>query len=605
MNAPDWQKEESRIFLRDLFFLLLSLFVSVVLAEFLLLNENATAVDRIFTYLILFIPVGTLNLIAHYYYRNRRIRATGNLRSSLRYRLSLAFMLTAVIPSIPIFLVSSNMVEELVKVIFRVDVARAFQSAEKTLQHYRRREIALLFGEIRSRHPRLFAGSYGTPRLVTSLFTEGPLDRERDYAALVRSGKVLHASSPALKEKTLPESLLLPKSPGLTTAESGVVLPIGRRDYVFFGFPLASRGDVLLIGRRMHPGMEEDLRRFQAVQTAFHRESSRRERIPYALRLSLGLLYVFMICFCLVMAWVIARRISTPIVSLAQATRDVTDGKLDTRIDLSAPGELGILIDSFNQMTAELRSLRARLLHSQRMAAWQEVARRLAHEIKNPLTPIQLFAERMLRRLKRPERGDLSRIVEQGASGIVQQVNVLKILVKEFAEFARMPEARPTPQDLDSITEEAVTLFRSGSAQDIRFRGGGNLPLIPIDKNLFIGMLNNLIKNALEAAESAPPEERSGAARVRVSTALVFRGVRRFAALRVEDNGPGVPEHLRDRIFEPYFSTKGRQGSGLGLSLVERAVLEHDARIAVTRSAELGGAEFTILFPIYPTGYMA
>ena len=602
MNPPEWQKEESRIFLRDLFFLLLSLFISVSLAEFLLLNESATAVDRIFTYLILFIPVGTLNLIAHYYYRNRRIRVTGNLRSSLRYRLSLAFMLTAVIPSIPIFLVSSNMVEELVKVIFRVDVGRAFQSAERVLAHYREQERSSLLGGLQKLYPQGFSRIPAGNRVVKSLFAAGLLSEQRDFSLVVRARDVLFSSSPVINKGPLPKELrTIPlEDPGGITQ-----VTVAGRDYLFVVFPLASKGDVLLVGKRLHAGFEEDLRRFQYVQSTFHQESSKRDRIPYALRLSLGLLYVFMICFCLVMAWVIAKRISTPIVSLAQATRDVTDGKLDTRIDIQAPGELGVLIDSFNQMTAELRSLRARLLHSQRMAAWQEVARRLAHEIKNPLTPIQLFAERMLRRLKRPERGDLARVVEQGAAGIVQQVNVLKILVKEFAEFARMPEARPMPQDLDSITEEAVTLFRGASAQDVRFRGAGDLPRIPIDKNLFIGMLNNLIKNAQEAAESVSAEERTGPPRVRVSTALAFRGVRRFAALRVEDNGPGVPEHLRDRIFEPYFSTKGRQGSGLGLSLVERAVLEHDARISVGRSAELGGAEFTVLFPIYPAGYMA
>lgn len=592
---PDWQKEESRIFLRDLFFLLLSLIISVVFSEWLILDETATGVDRIFTYLLIFIPVGTLNLIAHYYYRNRRIRQTGNLRSSLRYRLSLAFMLTAVIPSIPLFLVSSNMVEELVKVIFRVDVGRAFRSADRALAHYKKKESQLFFDDIRARHRDLFSNSVASPALVQGLFRSKLLEAGRDYAAVLRKEKVHFESEPLMARGVLPRELLEPDSRPQTLAREAV---INGRDYVFFSFPMLRPDETLLLARRAHPGIERDLRQFEYVESKFRAESKVRDRIPYLLRLSLGLLYVFMICFCLVMAWVIAKRISTPIVSLAQATREVTDGKLDTRLDIEATGELGILIESFNQMTAELRSLRARLLHSQRMAAWQEVARRLAHEIKNPLTPIQLFAERMLRRLQRPERGDLARVVEQGAAGIVQQVNVLKVLVKEFAEFARMPEARPTPQSLDGITEEAVNLFKETADAQIDFRPDGRLPKVVLDKNLFIGMLNNLIKNGLEAIESLPPEERPRPPRLRISTTLTYRGMRRFVALRVEDNGPGVPEPLRDRIFEPYFSTKGRQGSGLGLSLVERAVLEHDARISVSRSGHLGGAEFTVLFPV-------
>src|SRR5690606_21206318 len=122
-------------------------------------------------------------------------------------------------------------------------------------------------------------------------------------------------------------------------------------DFVFLRFRLSGEKNLLIIGRRLHPGMEQRVRQFTVVHSRSKKDSAWREKIPYRLRLWLGLVYVVLVCLSLIMAWVIARRISLPIVSLAQATRDVTDGKLDTRLDIQAQGELGILIDSFNQMT--------------------------------------------------------------------------------------------------------------------------------------------------------------------------------------------------------------------------------------------------------------
>src|SRR5690606_11743805 len=158
------------------------------------------------------------------------------------------------------------------------------------------------------------------------------------------------------------------------------------------------------------------------------------------------------------------------------ATRAGTDGKLDTRIDLRAEGEIGILIESFNSMTEELQTLRSRLLHSLRVGAWQEVARRLAHEIKNPLTPIQLSSERMLRKLDRGNRDDLDDVVRTGANTIIEQVNVLKHLLEEFSNFARLPSPRPELVQIGPLIQESAELFRNIPGFDIEVRIMDNLP---------------------------------------------------------------------------------------------------------------------------------
>jgi len=446
-----WQKEESRIYLRDIYFLIFIVFLSVGFAELFLIDRPAEMLDRLFYYLIVFVPLGTLNLAAHYYYRNRRIRVTGSLRSSLRYRLSLAFMFIAVIPSIPIFMISSNVAEHLVGAFFEVDVKEAMDRAHKIFE----------------------------------------------------------------------ETKLL----------------------------------------ETHPEYKQEVRRFERVRQKLVNRTEWKERIPSRIRLSLGLIFIFMICASLLGAVWIARQISTPIVTIAAATREVTDGRLDTRIDMNAEGELGILIDSFNLMTAELQSLRTRLLHSQRVAAWQEVAKRLAHEIKNPLTPIQLSADRMIRRLEHPEKGDLQHIVSSGARTIREQVQVLKLMVEEFADFARMPEPRLIAQSLDAIVGECGGLFQSVPGIKMEMRLAGGLPDIELDKNMIVGMINNLIKNAIEAIAGRGLPETLETGRILVSTAQHTQAGRKFVMLRVEDSGPGIDDAMKDRVFEPYYSTKGEHGS--------------------------------------------
>lgn len=598
MERPQsWLREERKIYLRDVFFLALIVFFSIFISEQFLLGADAALVDRIFTYLLLFIPLGTLNLIGHYYYRNRRIRITGNLRSSLRYRLSIAFMLIAIIPSLPIFLISANNVDTVLESLFSLNVARGVEGAEQLIEYYEETAAADLYADLARVEPGLGAGVLNPAALTDRLARAGALSGERDYVGVYRGGKMVQQSRNLVSTGALE---LFGEQGAFAGASADPAAFVRARlrdaDYALFRFRLQSGDGWMIVGRRLHPGLEKDRRDFELVYASFQDESFWQERAPGTLRLGLALLYIFMICAALMLSILIARQISMPIVALAAATRQVTDGDLEARIETHAVGELGVLIDSFNQMTAELRSLRARLLHSQRLAAWQEVARRLAHEIKNPLTPIQLSADRMLRRLDHPERGDVKNVVRSGCATIIEQVKVLKRLVEEFANFARLPKARLSPQSIDAIVTEAVHGFQGaipGIQLDMHL--SGNLPDIAIDKTILIGMINNLVKNAAEAIYSIPAESRRAPARILISTELVRQGARQFVTLKVEDTGPGVDEALLDRIFEPYFSTKSGYGTGLGLSLVERAALEHDARLMVTRS-ELGGAAFSVWF---------
>ena len=225
------------------------------------------------------------------------------------------------------------------------------------------------------------------------------------------------------------------------------------------------------------------------------------------------------------------------------------------------------------------------LIRAQKVAAWREVARRLAHEIKNPLTPIQLSAERMRRKLD--ETGPAVRdLVDECTSTIIGEVDSLKGLVDEFSQFARMPAPRAVPTDVHALLEDTVALY-DGLFSDVRFerRFAPELPEVRMDPEQIRRVIINLVDNALEAMG------RRGV----IALETAHEPGNRVCRIIVADNGPGIPESERDKLFLPYYSTKGR-GSGLGLAIVRRIVAEHGGSIEVGDN-QPNGTRFTVELP--------
>jgi len=589
-NKEDkWKQEEDRILFRDIFYLFIVLWLSVFIAEYFFLDKNATPFDRIFGYIIIFLPLGTLNFLLHYLYRNRKIQLTGKLRSSLRYRLILAFLLVSIIPAMPIFLLTSSNVESIISVFFKLDLKGGMESAEEMLLYHENEFAKRFYDDILKNKNEIIYYINNIENIKKDKFIKF-INRWLDENA-----DAIYVYDNLTLVKIYGTNLLKTKQIE-NFRDSYIVALIGNMKYVVVKIPLNQNMNILLL-KKIYKNYEIYESKFRNVYSLLSKKEERfSEVIPYNLRLSLAILYLAMIVVAIIVAILLARQISHPIVSLAAATRKVTEGNLDIRIDEKSEGEIAILIQSFNSMTEELQTLRSRLLHSLRVAAWQEVARRLAHEIKNPLTPIQLSAERMLRKLEQNNIEDLKKAVRSGSNTIIEQVNVLKHLLEEFSNFTRLPSAKLELQNIVPLVKESTDLFKNIPDVIIEVRSQDNLPKLYLDKNLFIGMMNNLLKNAVEAVkEKYKDNTKKGVVLVSITTQK--RMGKMFVILKVEDNGPGIPDELKEKIFEPYFSTKEGYGSGLGLALVERAVMEHNARILVLDSS-LGGAEFRIIFQV-------
>ncbi|MCS7078890.1 MAG: ATP-binding protein [Chloracidobacterium sp.] len=235
------------------------------------------------------------------------------------------------------------------------------------------------------------------------------------------------------------------------------------------------------------------------------------------------------------------------------------------------------------------------IMQAQRSAVWSEVARRIAHEIKNPLTPIQLSAERIARNVAR-HAGHLPRLqatVEECAASIIGEVATLQRLVDEFSRFAKLPDARLEPGSLDEIVERTVVLYadRLGAIQ-LTTDLAGDLPPVLLDAEQIKRCLVNLIDNALHAIEAGGEKPARGEIHIKTCHLLATEKVQ----LRVADTGVGIPPEARDRLFEPYFSTRER-GTGLGLAIVAHILSDHQATIRYEPNHPRG-AVFVIEFPV-------
>ena len=226
----------------------------------------------------------------------------------------------------------------------------------------------------------------------------------------------------------------------------------------------------------------------------------------------------------------------------------------------------------------------------QRMAAWREVARRIAHEVKNPLTPIQLSAQRLRRRYLDKLEGDRD-VFDECTRIIIEQVDDMKHLVDEFSAFAKMPSAMPVPDDLNIIIRETVALYKQAHPQvEYLVEIDSGLPQLELDRSQIKRAIVNLLENATTAVEE------DGNSLKKITVRTVYNPQLRIASMQVIDTGPGIPRNAKDRLFEPYFSTK-KGGTGLGLAIVSRIVTDHNGFIRV-RQNHPRGTIFTIELPV-------
>ena len=278
----------------------------------------------------------------------------------------------------------------------------------------------------------------------------------------------------------------------------------------------------------------------------------------------------------------LAERIADPVNRLTRATKRIARGELDVRIAATSSDELRRLVQDFNSMASELERQRRQLERTHRLEAWAEMSRQVAHDIKNPLTPIQLNAEH-LRRVHADRGAPLTPVLEECVGNILTQVRLLRQIASEFSNFASQPIARPAPVSCTDLLHDIVDPYVTGLSGRIAFTIAipDSLPTVFVDRSLVARALTNIVENALYAMP--------GTGALAVTAAAEPGKVR----LRVSDTGPGMDQEALARAFEPYFSTKAT-GTGLGLAIAKRNIELNGGEIGITTAPTGTTVEVTL-----------
>jgi two-component system nitrogen regulation sensor histidine kinase NtrY len=486
--------------------------------------------------------------------------------SRFALKLMAALVLAAVLPLVPALLAASWLADNNAGVWLAPRVAERLAEVPGTYQELFRARKQLHAEQARALARALPAGPAGQRAALGQAMARLP--QLRHAAVLDPDGEVLvEVDAPAAPEEA-----------GWRAAPVEVTLPGGGRLRATFAVEASLFAEL------------DETR--ELAETARDMEKTRGE-----VRRSIVLVFAATVAGAAALAallgYLMARRTARRLARLAEAHRRVAAGDLSVRMEPERGGdEVAALARGFNVMVAEVREARDRIVYLEKISGWQDVARRLAHEIKNPLTPIQLAFQQLEARWRQAPGGDAAfgRLLGDAGEIVRQEVGTLQRLVEEFSAFARLPDVKPEPADLSAFVEAFLeTSPQLAEAAEVRLvHAGGPVP-VALDAGLMRRVLANLTENAVQAARPARAVIHLGVARTRDR-----------AVLTVSDEGPGIEPELRPRVFDPYVTTK-ESGTGLGLAIAKKIVLQHGGEIQVGERPG-GGASFTLAFPLAADG---
>jgi two-component system nitrogen regulation sensor histidine kinase NtrY len=650
------------------------------------------------------------NLVKLIFERKRKV-----LGAKLRIKLVVAFISLSLVPTILLFFVSAGFITNSVEHWFKAQVEQSLQGSLEVVQTYYRdfaNNAVSSAQQIGKHFPNLESFKEGKGLTVLKKELEA---KRKEYNLSTLGifvggkGETVRVEDPSLKGIFFspPKDLL---EAGFSGKEVSRILPVGEGEVITGIAPIfnSSKGKevvgVVAASYFIPKSLTTKMREISQAFVDYKQLKTQKKPIKTSYMMALLMVTLLIIFLATWFGFYLAKDITVPIKEMAEATHRIATGDLNFRIQMKSADEIGMLVQSFNQMTGDLQVSRyeleqrkkymeivlknvaagvisiddkgvittintsaeqileikgedvlereffeilskeyvaqmeellnelrssqkdsiekqltvrlkgksltlsinltnlkdeegrslgvvavfddlTQMIKAQRMAAWREVARRIAHEIKNPLTPIQLSAQRLRKRYldKLPEDGA---VFDECTKTIVKQVEELKGMVNEFSSFARMPASQPSPNHLNEIIREALVLFQEAHKKVHFVFVPEHLPILNIDRDQMKRVMINLIKNSLAAID--------GEGEIKILTS--YDPKLQMVRLEVSDDGRGIPEEDKGRLFEPYFSTK-KTGTGLGLTIVNAIIADHNGYIRV-RDNTPKGTTFLIELPV-------
>jgi two-component system, NtrC family, nitrogen regulation sensor histidine kinase NtrY len=512
-----------------------------------------------------------------------RERKRGKAGAGFKIRLMFFFTFITLVSSIPQTILSISFIEIAMSRWFSSPVAEGLEGGVDLMLHYSKENIEGL---------RKFGGS----RLLSDVLRQLPDNPESTWEAISSSSNIVD-SMQVFNEKGVEIAFFGDQRESssyaaIADSDDGLLATVTKSEYSASRYLRQQRveGEVYtIILSSLRPS---ELNKKAARLTASNDTFNQIELFLPAFRIALIIFFSFfslpLLLLSLLVSFLLSEEVIQPIVSLEEATRKVADGDFSYRILNRSEHELATLVNSFNTMMAELEQSRYKLLQTEKIAAWQEIAQRMAHEIKNPLTPIKLSAQRILYRFREGHE-NFNQILEPAVESIIDEVENLNNLLEEFRNFARLPAPQIEMVNLLELIQEAISVYAdSYPEKEVHIEDVESGLNLPVDRGQIRQVFSNLLKNAFEAID--------GKGTVTVRTDLVRKTNKQYCRIQVNDTGSGIDPDFHGQVFNPYFTTK-EGGTGLGLPIVERIIFDHNGHIWFETEKD-AGTTFLIDLPL-------
>ncbi len=516
--------------------------------------------NRIILYGLLFVFFVILVLVLYNLWKVVIDRIRNVEGSRLRFRLTVSFLLVALIPIIPLSIISNNLISRSINLWFMSGIEESLIDAINVSKLLFKEYSDDAVGEFKSRYSK-----YSLNELPKALEVNNPVKIDGIFL-YDKSNNILQElyANKFVKDIEFSEKIFS------NIKNSWERISFNGNSFIIT--PILFENTKILLIKKLPPQMTAYSNSISKGLQSYRTLKIIRKPIKKAMII---LFYIVVTLPFLLLSFYlslfISEDITTPIKELVVATEKIADNKFDYRVELESKNELKTLIDAFNDMVDELRINREIIKYSERSHAWQDIAKKLAHEIKNPLTPIKLSAERILKQYKNED--EYKKVLEKGIRTIIDEVNNINEMVSEFSNFARLPSAKMENVNVVEMLKQLIS-FLSSSYKDIGF--DINTPkdniLIFVDKNQIRRALLNIIYNSINAIKEA------GKPDGRIEMAILLKRENNRVVIAVSDNGPGIDDEIKEKIFNPYFSKIGK-GSGLGLAIVEKIVYDNKGRL--------------------------
>lgn len=561
-------------------------FIFATIIAFLLppQSENTSVGEGFFVNLVMIVPLAAAVFFILISFR-LRVHPEVIYSSSIRTKIALALIVIATVPTIPIIVITSNILNSTINQFFTektisaleksVDLANqmVLEAEENLVQqlnqlrydlnnHYVSTEYLL--------HPS-FSQRYryaNTSLIVTLVETKGVL---QNNVTLLHAGN----NNPDIVSNIVTFLQLA----HITNIAHCSRLSIFNNIY---SVAYTQYGPYCIVMYRLIP--KDMFATADFLNTAYSEYKKQEFLKPYfqtGIGIALILLSLGIILLAIILSIMISQSITRPVLELVEASEKIAKGDFQINLSRKEQDEIAALYESFNQMAKQLDHGRKMMYQTQKLQAWSDIARKLIHEIKNPLTPIRLSAERLYRRYEE-NHPEFPIIVKDATSTIIEEVNILMNMLSEFSKFARLPEINLAEENINTILENCIDIYGNDAISFVT-NLDTNLPPVMCDKALVRQAFLNIIQNSIEAKTTE------------ITITSIYDKEKQVIYILFKDNGVGIPEENLSKVFEPTFSTK-ESGMGLGLAIVEKIIIDHKWNITCDSKGD--GTQFTITIPL-------